>query len=181
MRTEFCDFNRKVNYLSVSLVKSEMPPDRNTERYYGWKIRPIISDVDVSKLISCQINEPPPLFSSIREGPKSVPVWPPRFYYKNDEEIEIEFGDLYRRWIEETVLCSTAMEAAIHPAYQRIIGMGRTAVPLILRELAKDLNHWFWALSAITGVNPVLPENRGRLEKMKEDWLIWGQKNGFTR
>ena len=50
----------------------------------------------------------------------------------------------------------------MHPAYQRIIGMGKSAVPFILRELEQKPDHWFWALHAITGANPVPQGGRGK-------------------
>ena len=34
--------------------------------------------------------------------------------------------------------------------YQRIIGMGLPVVPLILEELEREPDQWFWALEAIT-------------------------------
>ena len=40
---------------------------------------------------------------------------------------------------------------------------GAAAVPLILRELERSIDHWFWALGAITGANPIVEEHRGRL------------------
>ena len=36
-----------------------------------------------------------------------------------------------------------------HPAYQQIISMGEAALPLILRELERNKDHWFLALMAI--------------------------------
>jgi hypothetical protein len=66
----------------------------------------------------------------------------------------------------------------MHPAYQRIIGLGTAAVPLILAELEKDLDQWFWALKAITGEDPVPPESRGKMREMADAWLNWGRKKG---
>jgi len=43
---------------------------------------------------------------------------------------------------------------ASHHAYQRIIGMGDQAIPLLLRELQREVDLWFWALEAITGEDP---------------------------
>src|SRR5947207_10431415 len=57
-------------------------------------------------------------------------------------------------------------EIALHPAYQQIIGMGKEAIPLILEELQREEDHWFWALKSITGDDPVAPSERGQLPKM---------------
>ncbi|MHC5730400.1 MAG: hypothetical protein ACYTXY_41090, partial [Nostoc sp.] len=72
-----------------------------------------------------------------------------------------------------------ASKISMHPAYQRIIGMGQPVVPLIMRELEREPDHWFWALNAITRVNPVKSEQRGRLQQMAQAWIEWGKANGY--
>jgi hypothetical protein len=67
----------------------------------------------------------------------------------------------------------------MHPAYQQIIGMGMEVVPLLLGELARELDHWFWALKAITGVDPVSPASRGKMREMAEAWFHWGRQQGY--
>jgi hypothetical protein len=89
------------------------------------------------------------------------------------------FSCLAAKWREETAFCSSLIEMATHPAYQQIIGMGRAAVPCILRELAREPDHWFWALKAITGEDPVPEKWRGDLKKMTEAWLEWGARSGY--
>lgn len=92
---------------------------------------------------------------------------------------ESEFRELASQWKEATKFTSSATEAAMHPAYQRIIGMGREVLPLILRELSEQPGHWFWALQAITGENPVRPEDQGRVAAMREAWLDWATARGL--
>jgi hypothetical protein len=70
---------------------------------------------------------------------------------------------------------------AMHPAYQQIIGMGEDVIPLILWELEKTPNHWFWALRAISDEDPVKPEERGNIHKMAQSWLKWGKEHGYRR
>lgn len=72
-------------------------------------------------------------------------------------------------------------QMAMHPAYQQIIGMGEAAVPHILAELEKSGDHWFWALNAITGADPVPPKSRGIVPEMARAWLEWGRNQGFAR
>ena len=67
----------------------------------------------------------------------------------------------------------------MHPAYQQIIGMGPKALPFILRALEKDIDHWFWALQAITGEDTVPQEDMGDMAKMREIWLAWGRERGL--
>lgn len=89
------------------------------------------------------------------------------------------FSELAKEWREATRLSSSLTDMFLHPAYQRIIGMGPKAVPMILRDLQFTPAHWFWALSAITGEDPVNPEDAGRLKKMTEAWLDWGRERGY--
>jgi len=67
----------------------------------------------------------------------------------------------------------------MHPAYQQIIGMGNPVVPLLLSELETTPDHWFWALNAITGADPVPEADRGIMEKMTKAWLKWGAEHGY--
>lgn len=59
--------------------------------------------------------------------------------------------------------------------YQRIIGMGLPVVPLILEELAREPDQWFWALEAITEQNPVPVEDKGKMPLMAQAWINWGK------
>ncbi|MFO0966710.1 MAG: hypothetical protein U0793_14145 [Gemmataceae bacterium] len=45
------------------------------------------------------------------------------------------FGRLSRTWKKETRFVSNVRTKAMHIAYQKIIGMGQAAVPLILADL----------------------------------------------
>ena len=63
--------------------------------------------------------------------------------------------------------------------YQRIIGMGIAAMPLILEEMQREPNQWFWALEAITEENPVPPDAAGRVRQMTDAWIDWGTRNGM--
>lgn len=95
--------------------------------------------------------------------------------------IERQFNQLANQWEAETGMLSVLSQKVLHPSYQRIIGMGEKAVPLLLKELEREPNHWFWALRAITGANPVKPENRGRVKRMAQDWLEWGRDRGYCQ
>jgi hypothetical protein len=95
--------------------------------------------------------------------------------------VEGRFQELAAEWKEATAFTSSLTEIATHPAYQRIIGMGKQALPLILDELRREPDHWFWALKAITGDDPVAPSDRGNLERMAAAWLDWADKRGYAR
>lgn len=83
-----------------------------------------------------------------------------------------KFRALADVWQSETLHISSPSKIALHPAYQQIIGMGLSVLPFILRDLQREPKQWFWALSSITGVNPVPAQARGRINQMVEAWLI---------
>jgi hypothetical protein len=95
------------------------------------------------------------------------------------DEDAVRFHVLAQRWKTETSHHSNISKRALHPAYQEIIGMGKAAIPLVLAELRREPDDWFWALHAITGANPVPPESRGNLRLMTDAWLQWGLAQGF--
>jgi ribosome-associated toxin RatA of RatAB toxin-antitoxin module len=94
--------------------------------------------------------------------------------------IETEFERLAAKWKAERRASSSTQAIAMHPAYQKIIGMGAQAVPFILADLQRGVDHWFWALRSITRENPVPSESRGKMQEMANAWLDWGRKNGYA-
>src|SRR2546426_3866753 len=64
-------------------------------------------------------------------------------------DLSKRFSELASAWKKETRLLSSMTDMILHPAYQQIIGLGRGALPLILEELARQPDYWFWALFAI--------------------------------
>jgi hypothetical protein len=96
-----------------------------------------------------------------------------------NQEWEQRFLDLVVTWKRERGHHSSSAKLAEHPAYQQMIAMGPEVVPLLLRELAGDPDHWFRALHALTGTDPVPPESRGKLREMADAWLRWGRAQGY--
>jgi hypothetical protein len=94
-------------------------------------------------------------------------------------ELRRRFQKLAKQWKKETAFTSSQVEKATNPSYQQIIGMGPWAVPLILEELARRPDHWFWALKAITSNDPAREEDRGDLDKMTRAWLRWAEEKGW--
>lgn len=93
---------------------------------------------------------------------------------------QFEFSRLAEAWKADTADESSPVRVAMHPAYQRIIGMGPTALPWILADLEATHDDWFWALRAITGEDPVAQEERGYLDRMVRSWIRWGIRNGIV-
>jgi len=95
------------------------------------------------------------------------------------EDPQARFERLATAWKAETRFCSSILEISTNYSYQQIIGMGGVAIPLILAEMARQPDHWFWALKAITGENPVPESDRGDLQKMTQAWLAWKRARGI--
>lgn len=89
------------------------------------------------------------------------------------------FRRLADEWKERSRFLSNTAQIAMLKPYQRIIGMGWDAVPLILEELRHEPRQWFWALEAITEADPVPPEAAGKVRLMVQAWLEWGKQQGI--
>jgi hypothetical protein len=101
--------------------------------------------------------------------------------------LDQKFTELAAQWRQETRHLSLMSDIVMNTAYQKIIGMGTPVVGLILQDLKRQPDHWFWALRSITGENPVEPnddlrsvvDHRGRVGQMADAWLEWGRQNGY--
>src|SRR5947209_710243 len=94
-------------------------------------------------------------------------------------EWQQRFLDLVALWKRERGPYSSSARLAEHPAYQQIIGMGAEVVPLLLRELEREPDHWFRALHALTGADPVPASSRGNVREMAQAWVRWGRDQGY--
>jgi len=89
-----------------------------------------------------------------------------------------KFARLAAEWKQATKFMSSVTGMSTHWAYQQIIGMGAEALPLLLQDLEQEPDHWFWALHAITGVDPVPSSEAGDVSRMTDAWLRWGRERG---
>lgn len=89
------------------------------------------------------------------------------------------FQRLAAEWKEQSRYLSNTAQMSMLAPYQRMIGMGIPAVPLILDELRCEPDQWFWALEAITEQNPVPPSLAGQVQAMAECWIEWGREQGL--
>ncbi len=103
------------------------------------------------------------------------------YFPMSRENLYKEFYELESEWKNDTKYFSSLTDICMHESYQRIIGMGRDVVPLILYELEKEPYHWYWALTAITGEDPVPQEYRGKMTEMRKVWLEWAQRHSFIK
>lgn len=98
-----------------------------------------------------------------------------------DAVLSATFRDLAEQWRTATRFESSLSEITRHPAYQAVIAIGDEVVPLLLAELRRRPEPWFTALKAITGVDPVKPEQRGDMRAMTDTWLRWGREHRLIR
>jgi len=99
------------------------------------------------------------------------------FFLIDDEQ---KFNMLASTWERNTRMMSSSSDMFLNESYLNIIGMGEKALPFIFLEMQKEPNHWFLALKSITGVDPVLPVDRGNIAKMTETWIKWGKDNNYA-
>jgi len=95
------------------------------------------------------------------------------------ESLAERFRRLAALWHQDTDFLSSMEESSDHPAYQEIIGLGPAVVPLLLRDLELNHTHWFDALQAITGADPVPASTGGNIAKMAEAWIHWAKDQGY--
>ena len=91
-------------------------------------------------------------------------------------ELAARFRALADGWQRATLVSSDMAEIMMHPDYQRIVGMGPAALPLILEDLAREGHQWFWALVAIAGEDPAADTET--FEEARRIWLEWGRTRG---
>jgi hypothetical protein len=97
-----------------------------------------------------------------------------------------QFNDLYKQWQKSRKLTSSIVgDITRNQFYFQIAGMGQRALPFIFSHLEDETkagkpDHWFPALNAITGVDPVQQKDRGNIHKMALAWLEWGRQEGYV-
>lgn len=92
-------------------------------------------------------------------------------WLRSAQDVEKNFFTYATEWREASASSSVAATTFMHPAYQRIIGLGPAALPLIIEELRREVDHWFWALAAIVG-RDVAPE-AASLKQAAQAWIEW--------
>ena len=91
-----------------------------------------------------------------------------------------KFNRLAKEWKEETGHFPKVYSRVTHATYRKIIKMEEIAIPFILKEFERgEYEHWLWALSLITGENPIPREATGNVKAMAQAWIQWGKKNNY--
>jgi hypothetical protein len=95
------------------------------------------------------------------------------------EPVEQRLRRLEAQWLADTQFLSDARRIIDHPAFRQIVALGREAVPTLLRDLQAQPSLWVWALSEMTGEDPVTPADAGNVRKMSDAWVAWGKARGL--
>jgi hypothetical protein len=95
------------------------------------------------------------------------------------QSVEQRFRELEAAWQADTLFLSNPTKITAHWAFQEILKMGESVVPLMLRDLQDRPRLWVWALPRITGEDPVPASDAGNIGKMGEAWLRWGRDKGL--
>jgi len=103
----------------------------------------------------------------------------PQFAPGESVDLEELFQQLATQWRKDTAHFSSQTQMANHPAYQQIISLGPAVLPFIFRELARKRDFWFYALTAITGDDPIAAEDAGKVRRMADAWLAYGRERGY--
>lgn len=97
----------------------------------------------------------------------------------DDSPLVVRFERLKTDWKAQSQYLSNTMQMTMLRPYQQIISLGSPVIPLILQELAREPDHWFWALEVLTDENPVAAEEVGDLASATAAWLNWGRREGL--
>ena len=82
-------------------------------------------------------------------------------------------------WHEATDSMSSPSKKVNHSAYQRIIDLGHSATPLILRDLRDRGGYWFYALERIEGWSPLPKDRPTGFGDVRDAWVNWGINQGY--
>lgn len=87
------------------------------------------------------------------------------------ESVKKRFDRYATEWREATGHMSITRDSSMHPAYQRIIGLGPVVVPILIEQLRIKASHWFWALGAIIGEDKAA--NAMTVPEAAQQWIEW--------
>lgn len=100
---------------------------------------------------------------------------------RDNTRVGKRFVELANRWHGETDYLSSPSRITDNDTYLKIISMGESVIPFILRDLQKRGGDWYRALRILSGTDQVPVEDRGDVPRMKEAWLRWGRDRGYIK
>jgi hypothetical protein len=103
---------------------------------------------------------------------------PPQVPARTPSELEEVFESLVSEWKQSRRLSSSVADRITHSAYLRIIGLGPAVLPLLLKELQREPDHWLVALYAVAGGD--MAAGADSFEAAVSRWLQWGRERGYV-
>lgn len=96
-----------------------------------------------------------------------------------DPQKASDFYFYKKKWEEEIAGLSSPRSISLNRNYQKIISLGKSILPLIITELKREPDYWFYALEIIVDdeENPVT-DDMGFKESVNA-WIKWGEKRGY--
>src|SRR5438094_1800233 len=95
-----------------------------------------------------------------------------------EASLKREFAALAGEWRRGAGIYSLEEQQAMHPAYQAIIALGPDVVPLVLEDLRRTHDLWFWALRYLNHRMDVAADAGTHDDKVAA-WLAWGIDRGY--
>jgi len=94
-----------------------------------------------------------------------------------DAKLKEEFDSLVKQWKEDTFFVSSLTKQFNHPAYVRIMAMGKEGLPLVLKEMQETQDNWFYALKFMAGEDAAAGIKD--FDDAKVAWVSWGYKHNY--
>ena len=95
------------------------------------------------------------------------------------------FHEASKKWYEGTCYLSSPSQIMAHPSFHECMALAEEnkalTIKLMLEELRDHRIHWFWALTKLTGDNPIPQEHAGYVVKMCNDWVEWGVEKSYLK
>jgi hypothetical protein len=98
----------------------------------------------------------------------------------DNPDVTDKVNSLAAQWLRERPRGVDVHQMIQTPAYRSIIALGHSAIRPLLLILLRKPDHWFPALNAITGENPVPSGAEGRINEMANAWIKWGRERGYV-
>jgi hypothetical protein len=97
------------------------------------------------------------------------------------KQLKEKFTVLADNWHQESDCLSSPKKITENGNYHSIISLGIQVIPFILQDLKERGGLWYLALRRLSNEDPVSVEDRGDIQKMKNAWLRWGKRKGYTK
>jgi hypothetical protein len=145
-------------------------------RVYILRVKPLRGHFDGRHVV---LDEPAALEPNSQVTVLAAANGKPGVLSADSKSIEEEFEVLSKKWRDDIGPESSLSRITGNLSYLRIISLGWSVVPCILKDLQREPAPWFLALRAITGEDQIGREHAGNFKKLADVWLAWGKQHGY--